>query len=77
MNKSNDGFICPICGKERYCISTATFRCGYGSIYDGEVISVKLCGDCVDSLIHRIPDEYIEPVDGTSSDKVINIFNYY
>lgn len=83
MNKSNSDFIsaggfkCPICGKERYCVSTATFRCGYGSIFDGAIIHLKLCGDCVDSLLSRVPDEYIEPIEHERTDKVVNVYNYY
>ena len=72
-----DGFTCPMCGKEKYCVSTATFRCGYGSIYDGDVVHVELCGECVDKIIANIPVEYIEFIESEKPNKIVNIFNYY
>lgn len=67
-----DGFTCPMCGKEKYCVSTATFRCGYGSIYDGDVVHVKLCGECIDKMISMVPDKYIEPIENSRPDKFVN-----
>lgn len=46
----NDGFTqkCALCGAEDYTLSEIIFRAGYGSKYDGETHTIRLCGECFD-----------------------------
>lgn len=47
-------FICPVCGHEDYVPSTITLQANYGSIHDGDIVTINLCGDCFDKLVSAI-----------------------
>lgn len=59
MMKSNVDFIraedapafhCGICGKEDLIPSRITIEANYGSVHDGEHLSLDVCGECIDFL---------------------------
>lgn len=49
-----DMFICPICGDKDYVSSTITLQANYGSIHDGERVTIRLCGECFDKLLSAV-----------------------
>lgn len=49
-----DMFICPVCGEHDYTPSTITLQANYGSIHDGERVTIKLCGGCFDKLLSAV-----------------------
>ncbi len=51
MEKHQLDFLCPVCGKQDFVPSVITFQANYGSIHDGEQVSVYICGDCLDRLL--------------------------
>lgn len=48
---ANDDFICEVCGRPDLVPSMVTICANYGSQHDGETVTVKLCGECVDWLL--------------------------
>ena len=65
-NRRNEDFICPCCQQVTFFPpSLLTMHGNYGSIqHDTERATVKLCGECFDSLYeiirHRLPAGVIE-----------------
>lgn len=51
------GFICEMCGQEEWGESTIQLKAGYGSIHDGEHITLHLCGSCIDRLFAYLLDD--------------------
>lgn len=47
-------FICAICGGQYNFLSRITMQAGYGSSYDGEQVTIPLCGDCFDEQYVRV-----------------------
>ena len=45
---------CDICGNNELALSEINLRCGYGSIYDGETLTLSVCGDCMDRIYNTI-----------------------
>ena len=41
---------CGMCGKHELALSVLHLCCGYGSLNDGEVITLSICGDCADRI---------------------------
>ena len=52
--KANTDFICSKCGKSDLVASVITLKANYGSKYDGEIKTYKLCGTCFDSLYNHL-----------------------
>ena len=50
--QSNCNFICKcaICGRTDLVMSKLILEANYGSIHDGEVLQIDLCGDCTDKI---------------------------
>ncbi len=46
--------ICQSCAKEDLCLSEITLRANYGSVHDGECLTILLCGECFDKLYKAI-----------------------
>lgn len=44
-------FKCPVCGNCDLTSSTITLQANYGSIYDGERVTLHVCGECFDKLL--------------------------
>lgn len=62
-----DGKVCNRCGKELDFWDvqedfTIHRHVGYGSIYDGEVVNLQLCGDCFDEIVSECKISPIEEV---------------
>ena len=58
---------CTMCGKQFDEWDTQENNCfkkkiGYGSIHDGETISINLCCDCFDKVINILETMCIEPI---------------
>ncbi len=49
-----DMFICPVCGEGNYSPSIITLQANYGSIHDGERVTIELCGGCFDKLLSAV-----------------------
>ena len=47
-------FICPVCGQRDYVPSMITLRANYGSIHDGDRVTIYICGSCFDKLVSII-----------------------
>lgn len=47
-------FYCDICGEEDLIPSRIIIECNYGSIYDGECLTLEVCGDCIDKIYNNI-----------------------
>lgn len=61
-NKQNSSFInknCDICGKSELVLSSLKLSCGYGSKYDGETLTIKICSSCSDKVYNFIKQERI------------------
>ena len=43
-------FTCEMCGQEEWFLSTIQLEAGYGSIHDGEHVTLHVCGNCIDCL---------------------------
>ena len=56
MVKPNEDFICKckLCGKTDLVMSELILKANYGSSYDGEVLQVDLCGDCIDRVFEQL-----------------------
>ncbi len=53
----NNGFRCPICGREEFVQSVVKLIANYGSEeHDGEIVSFHVCGGCIDKLINQAVD---------------------
>ena len=53
----NEDFIpeyCELCGKAELSLSVLRLTCGYGSLNDGEDITLNICGDCADRIFEYI-----------------------
>jgi len=50
--KSKQHFInkCGVCGADEECLSVIEMHANYGSRYDGEHSTLKLCAKCFDTL---------------------------
>lgn len=59
MIKSNGDFIrgCECCGKDDLVASQVVLTFNYGSCYDGEILTLELCGDCIDKIYRFIQNE--------------------
>ena len=59
MIKPNGDFIhsCECCGKDNLVASQIILKFNYGSQYDGEVLTLNICGECVDKIYNLIQDE--------------------
>lgn len=54
--QQNERFIngcCEICGGS-WALSELHIICGYGSMYDGEKLSLSVCGECIDRIYNDI-----------------------
>ena len=56
MEQSNHSFIfnCELCGQEERFKSEITLRANFGSVYDGEILTLSVCGDCIDKIFNYI-----------------------
>lgn len=55
--KSNNDFVCAICGSEDMPSavgSTLVLVAGYGSLHDMERAAIPLCGECCDKLFTEL-----------------------
>ena len=52
--QTNMDFICPLCGKRDLFPSIVKLEANYGSVYDGERVTVNVCGLCIDSMVERM-----------------------
>ena len=43
-------FHCEICGKEDEIPSRITIKANYGSVHDGERLTLDICGECADFI---------------------------
>lgn len=50
----NDDFICEICGKRDYVPSELAISANYGSVHDGEQLTLDICGECADAVFNLI-----------------------
>lgn len=59
MIKPNGDFIhgCEYCGKDDLVASQVILKFNYGSKYDGKVLTLNICGDCVDKVFEHIIDK--------------------
>ncbi len=68
--------ICSNCGKpfdenDIHFNAHFTKKLGYGSEYDGELITVDLCIDCVDCFIDLARKTfYIDPITGEKNERM-------
>ena len=50
----SEGYCCPICGREETVPSIIKLYANYGSReHDGEIITVHVCGECIDKVIDK------------------------
>ena len=49
---------CEICGNSDLVLSEIQLKACYGSRHDGESLTLKICGDCIDRII-----DYINRID--------------
>ena len=49
-------FYCDICDQSDLVPSAVTLEANYGSKYDGERVTLWVCGDCIDWLIESIAE---------------------
>jgi len=49
-NEQSD-FRCPVCGNHDFTSSTITLQANYGSIHDGERVTLHVCENCFDRLL--------------------------
>lgn len=57
MFESKDSFInkkCEMCGKNDLLLSELRLTCNYGSKYDGERMTIDICGNCADKIYNLI-----------------------
>lgn len=59
MEQPNTDFICKckLCGKVDLVLSELILKANYGSSYDGEVLTLDICGDCADRLFEQMSNE--------------------
>lgn len=62
MRLQNTRFICEICGKHDFVLSSLRLRCNYGSENDGEELKLRICGKCADKIYECIQRENIRKV---------------
>lgn len=48
---------CELCGKRDMSLSLLRLMCGYGSLNDGEDITLNICGECADRIYQIIQKE--------------------
>lgn len=65
MEQQNMSFMnapeyCEICGSRDDPFSEVRLTFGYGSINDGERVTLNVCGDCIDKLYDIIQSGNIE-----------------
>lgn len=53
----NNSFICPRCGREDDIPSVIVLQANYGSSYDTERATVKLCGECFDGVYEYVQNQ--------------------
>lgn len=53
-NNPKLGFVCEVCGNTDLVPSNIILECNYGSAYDGERITLAICGNCADRLHDKI-----------------------
>ena len=46
-----EDYICEVCSRKMLVSSQIKLSAGYGSIYDGESISLSVCPACFDAVI--------------------------
>lgn len=49
-------FYCDICDQSDLVPSAVTLEANYGSKYDGERVTLLVCGDCIDWFIESIAE---------------------
>ena len=54
--QANDGFIpgdfqCEVCGQVDLVPSKIILECNYGSQYDGDKLTLEVCGRCMDKIM--------------------------
>jgi len=56
MEQQNGNFICKcaLCGGAYNFLSEVTMHPNYGSAYDGEQVTIPLCGDCFDEQYRHV-----------------------
>ncbi len=59
MKQSNTDFICKcgLCGNKGLALSELILKVGYGSNYDGETLTVDICGNCADKVYVALSNE--------------------
>lgn len=57
----SSGFYCDICDQSDLVPSVVTLEANYGSKYDGERVTLMVCGDCMDWLRDSIAKHGGEP----------------
>lgn len=48
--EQNMNFVCEICGQPDMIASRLILEANYGSVNDGERITLDVCGGCIDRL---------------------------
>lgn len=57
-----NGFECDICGEyDIYGPSKITLEANYGSKHDGDLVTLNVCGDCMDWLFDSIVEQAGKP----------------
>lgn len=54
MSVQNTGFICEMCGQPDIVASKVIIEANYGSVNDGERVTLEVCSDCIDWLFSVI-----------------------
>lgn len=54
MSVQNTGFICEMCGQPDMVASKVILEANYGSVNDGERVTLAVCGNCIDKLFTTI-----------------------
>jgi transcription elongation factor Elf1 len=47
-------YTCPFCHRQTFTPSSIFLHANYESKHDGESVTVKICGQCMDSIIDHI-----------------------
>ncbi len=58
--KANHDFICPKCGGTTLVPSVVTAIGCYGSLYDTERMTIRLCPACFDNLVANLREQISE-----------------
>jgi len=59
-------FYCDICDQSDLVPSMVTIEANYGSKYDGERVTLRVCSDCIDWLLDNIAEHGGKPKHITS-----------